>query len=102
MTISQLALWATDNGDPNPLSYGGDPNSPITWDANMVQVMKIKFLMNIIINFVIIYIYFCFYSFLLLLLFIVHRVVFAIQDSVDMTAPSDCVRPGEIPVSWAK
>jgi hypothetical protein len=37
MSMSQLALWAKNNGDDTDYTYGSDPNNPFTWDYDKVQ-----------------------------------------------------------------
>ena len=36
LTMTQLALWAVNNGDPLAITYGKDPNNEKTWDGGRV------------------------------------------------------------------
>lgn len=36
MSMSELALWAEDNGDATDYTYGLDPNNANTWDAHRI------------------------------------------------------------------
>ena len=37
MTMYEMSLWATNNGDAVPWTYGLNPNNPLTWDGGMIK-----------------------------------------------------------------